>query len=189
MAFAHSSVIINTGATQDTRTRDQLIFNYLARPQAMTVYVRFILLDDVATNLAQRIFVQVGAQSAAGQRYLVDTGGGTAKFRALYFNATGGLSVSTVDVTGAVIGDTIELRGTLTAAGVVQIGYARNMGTEATGSASSALVLHQNWTAAKLVFNGSGTDNLAVNFAAYRNVEVVAGIQTLQQMRVRAGTD
>jgi len=181
MAFAHSSVIVNTGATLDTRARDQLAFPFLSRPQVMTAYVRFVWLAGDITN--DLFVLQVGNNIPANPRFVLDITGGN--FRVIHINATGSNVSSTTSAAALAYGDTVEMRGTLLATGSVQVGVSRNGAAEVAGSPSGALLLPEKWATVLLMVNSSGT--AVVNFCAYRNIEIVAGIRTMQEMRARAG--
>lgn len=184
MAFAPSSVIV-TGATVDTRARDELSFSFIARPQALTIYVRLIMLTTDAGTSGNRVVVQIGSSSTTNPRLLMDFL--TSTWRLILLNGINSVS-STVANTGITAGDRIELLGTVQSTGVVQISWTRNGGTITTGTASGALTLPSAWTNNVLMVN-SVSGGGSPGFGAYRNIFVVAGVRTMQEMRVLAGTD
>lgn len=181
MSFEHTSVIVTTSAV-DTRTRDQLSYPITFRPQAMTIYVRFLMLTIDAGTVGNRAIVQIGSNSTTNPRLLVDFL--AASWRIILLNGINSVN-STVSNGGLTVGDRIELLGTVQSTGIVQIAWSRNEGAQVTGTASGALLLPQAWTNNVIFINSVATTS--VGFCAYRNIEIQAGVHTMQEMRLRAG--
>jgi len=184
MALFHSSVIVTTAAV-DTRTRDQVVFSYTPRPQAMSIYLQFVETGAVLLTSFPRILV-IGTLStttayiamlvhSSGVYYLSYRNGITTTERSSFLGA------------GAVVGSSVELMGTLTSGGVIQMYQSINGGTATSGSAGTASILPVAWAAQTGALASGGASNSA--FGAYRNVCVEAGGLTREQKRVRAGTD
>jgi hypothetical protein len=178
------SSLMPTGNASVTRNRDQFSFPFLARPQAMTFYVRFIEQGTIksSTALAWRIF-HLGDQLSA-KNFLICYGVGTA-YRATY--NSGGNSRSVDTASAPAIGDLVELRVTLTAGGVLIIAQTVNGGTEVASSPGAALLLPQQW-----VNTSAASDPLlwmdtvggsGVGFIALLNCCVARGVQSLASMR------
>lgn len=192
MARNHSSVIVNTGATTDSRTRDQLSYTLpSARAQAMSIYLRFVPLQtrtgylNILTGGASPRLLQFGTD--AGARVVVFEPSAASTHQIAMAN---GISQVTSQVSYAHnIGDTVELLATIASTGVVQIHRSVNGGAITSGTASGVLNLPDVWSSAILYIGRAQTANAGSSFNAFRNIEIVAGVQTFQSMRVRAGTD
>lgn len=178
------SSFIRTGNAAATRNRDQLSFPYLARPQAMTVYARFLEQGTIKATaaLAWRIF-QIGDNTSA-KNYLDCWSFGTG-YRARYDNGVTFVNADTASAPS--IGDLVELRVTLTAAGVLQISQTVNNGTEASSATATAHVLPQQWVnlsaAADQVIRLGNIGTVGVGFMALLNCCVARGVQSLTAMR------
>lgn len=182
MAQCHSSVIV-TGAATDTRARDQLSFPITFRPQAMTVYVRFVELGTASMlSSANNRLLQIGAATDPRFAILGISGGA---YQAFLDN---GPTQSVVTASGSPsYGSRVELCVTISSAGLVTIIQSINGAATTTATAASAAALPSAWSSATIWFNSIST--ATVGYAAYRNVEIVQGVRTMQQMRVLAGTD
>ena len=182
MAKAPTSYIATAGAAR-TRTIDTLSFPLATRPQAMTMYYRFIDMDSPAVPLYKYLAVlgsdASGAVGAAGFSLYVTTGGAT--YSAAHANGSGTVRRATVTRT-VTVGSLVELVATLTAAGVVQLSVSVNGGTVATGTATAALVLPPAWGQSTLAIG-----NVAQATNGLRDLIVVRGVHSLAAMRVRMG--
>ena len=174
MAKAPTSYIATTG-TARTRTIDTLSFPLATRPQAMTMYYRFIDMDSPAVPLYKYLAV---LGSGASFSLYVTTGG--ASYSASHANGSGTV-VATVTRT-VTVGSLVELVATLTAGGVVQLSVSVNGGTVATGTATAALVLPPAWGQSTLAIG-----NVAQATNGLRDLIVVRGVHSLAAMRVRMG--
>lgn len=187
MAFAASSYI-PTAAAVLTRNREQCSFSFLPRPQAMTIYIRFIEQGTVLLPAALFGRILHIGDSLTAQNFIMIVGSGS--FYRSYYNARGVNAQSTVPVAPN-IGDQVELRFTLTSAGVSQLNQSINGAAETSGAAGAAIALPLAWINASaatdelLRLNSIGS--VGVGFCAFRNVVVVAGVQSLQAMRSIAG--
>lgn len=178
----NASSYIPTVAAALTRNRDQCSFPFNARPQASTAYVRFVWLSG-DLSLSDLFVLQVGSLSTANPRFVLDINAGSC--RVLHINAAGTVKSSSVSGASLVTGNTVEMRGILNADGSVQLGLTISGGAETLGAASAAQVLPQAWASPNLSVNSAGS--IAVNFCAYRNVLVLAGVLPLQTCRAIAG--
>lgn len=175
---AFASSYIPTGAATDTRTADSLTFPYLARPQAMTIYVRCRLVNP--GDSADRVFLALTNGTSGARVYVAIT---SASYKFVY---TDGSTTRTATVSATPASDTlVEVRATLSAAGVGQVGYAVSGGTETLGSAASALTLPLTWASQHLMLNTAG--GAGDNAAEYLNALVVRGSHTLGACRRLAG--
>lgn len=182
MSYTASSYIKTTTATVQ-RVRDQLSFPFTAKPQAMTMYVRF-LVQYPGIAATDRVLVQVGSNGATNPRwYLAVSGDGTnARLQSVYSN---GISSVTNGITPLTFtpGAIWEVRGTLTEAGVLNQHYSIAGAAEVSGSANSALALPTAWASQHIMINSAGT--AGVNWQAYTHVLVARGIvgrETCRQM-------
>lgn len=169
---------IKTVAAVDTRTRDLLSFPFTARPQAMSVYVHFV---EQGSLTSSAYIMLIGSSTA--YIYLASTGtvyaGGYKNTISTEVNSTLGAAPS--------FGQRVELLLTLTSTGVITISQSIAGAAITSGAASPARVLPTAWGATTLWVNSFSTTG--VGFNAFRNIEIMAGVQTMQAMRVRAGTD
>jgi len=176
MAFSASSYIL-TGAAVDTRTRDQLSFNLLAHPQAMSLYVRFVEMGTI--TIASAYVLYIGNASV----FLEIDSTGTF-YRAQYNNGISAAVNSTL-AAAPTVGQRVELLLTLTAGGIITLSQSINEGAISTAASGAARVLPSVWGATTLWVNSFST--AGVGFNAFRNIEIMGGVQTMQVMRVRAG--
>lgn len=183
MALAPSSYIKTTTAV-DTRTRDQLSFPFTARPQAMTVYVRFVEMGAILLTTIPRIIGQgINDSNGAGTWLIFVESTG---FYAMQHWRNG--IVGSVLTAAPSVGQKVELRGVLNGNGSVQLHQSINGGAETSATASAAKALATVWSDTNL-YIGSGPQGSTPAPAAFRNVHIVAGVKTMQEMRIRAGTD
>ena len=180
MAKAPTSYIQTTGATR-TRTVDGLYFPLLGRPQAMTVYVRFI--EQGSTLFASGASSLWHIGNAANNNALLQVYQSGGFYRVGYSNEVSSSAGATLAVAPA-IGDTVEILVTLSLAGVAIISQSINGGT-ATSATATALVLPPAWSDQRFYLNTAG--NQSPGIAVFRDVFIVRGIHSLATMRTRAG--
>lgn len=175
--FASSYIKTTTAAV--ARVRDQLSFPFTAKPQTMTIYLRFL---------------EIGASLVSGLKLLHI--GDSAIFCAIDVNSPGLSTFRLTLATGTVtrtataagspsLGNIVEVRGVLNADGTLTMGMTLNSGAETTASNANATVFPAAWGAATLWINSFGTAN--VGFGAYRNVLIRRGVLSLNQCRGYAG--
>lgn len=180
------SSYIKTEGTTVTRNADSLYFPFTAPPQAMTVYVRGVEMENpTLTPPASSGVIFIGSATAATPaRFIIRkplTGPG---YDVIYDPA--GVVTDTVEVgTTAVRNNLIELRGTLSSSGAPRIGVSINGASESVSTLGTAITLPSSWAAQRLYLNSFGTTN--VGQFAYTHVIVAAGEQTMATMRSLAG--
>lgn len=174
MASFPSSPIVTLAAT-DTRTADVLRFTFTARPQAMSIYARFVELGTILMTTSPGLWA-ISDTSSNNPRLLVFPTGGLYR---LHHQTTFGTVTSTLAAAPA-YGDTCELLATITAAGVVQLSQSVNGGAVSSATASSALVLAQAWSGQVLQVG-------AANFTGWRNLRIDRGVFDMPTMRRKAG--
>lgn len=176
---ANISTYIPTGNASGTRATEPMTFTFGALPQALTVYVKYQVRG--IDNLSSRGVLGIGAASATPRLLLFMDSANQA--RALFQNTT------TVNITtGSAIaaGNIVELRATLTTAGLLTLGVTVNGGTESTTS-GSAQPLPTAWGNTTLAF-GRDSANSFRNFIGMMAVCILRGVQSLDTMRRFAGT-
>ena len=182
MAAKTVSSYIPTGGAQVSRTVDALSWVFNSRPQAMTVYVKFIETGAVKNYAGGTTIIQLGSGNAShgyGPRFFVVPNSATSYlYRAGYHNGTAG--VTSTLATGPAIGNVVELRATLSAAGVVRLHQSINGAAETSATASSAQALKQTWGSSALILN---------NHMAWLAIHVERGIHDLATMRQLAGVN
>ena len=180
MALFPSSYMVTGGATV-TRNADQLSSPFDARPQATTVYARFIELGSIETVNAR--LWEIGAGPTKKPRLLVYVSS-TGTYSAFYQgNGTNDVQ-SDVSPTVA-LGDGVELLTQLSTVGDVRIKASINGGTISAGTTTAAIVFPEQWSDKLLWFNSAGATN--IGFVGLRNVVAVRGVKTMDQMRRIAG--
>lgn len=180
MALFHSSVIVTAAAT-GTRVRDQLSFTFNARPQPMTIYIRFVELGTMVAIANLRI-LQIGASAGTDPRLFI-SGDSSGFYRIVHDN--GPTIVTSTLATAPTFGQRVELRATLSATGSVQINQSINEGAETSATASGAATLAAAWSAATLWVNSLSTS--VTGFMALRNLRIERGAVSLQRMRELEG--
>jgi hypothetical protein len=180
MAASSSSYQPSAGAAVQ-RNADVLPFPFPARPQAMTIYVRFI---EMGTILEASVrIVEVSDIAAAGPLFRVFPVSGLYAFE--HVNAAGANSRATLAVAPS-IGNGVELLAQLTAGGTCKLIQSINEAAETETAESSALLLSPAWSSTILFVN----DRLAEDrggFIALRNLVFHRGVQSLETMRRLAG--
>ena len=182
MARAPSS-LIPTAGTSRTRTRDAWEVPLAVRPQAMTLYIRFVELLPTTWTRTQPI-LQVGASAATTDprlylRRLI----GTSSYQLVYSNAITSAAV-TIDLSPS-LHDSIELCGQFSATGTLVLIGSKNGGTLTTSSASSAIAVVTAFAGAVLTIGGTNSVNDSA--MAVRNIVVMRGVLGLNAMRQKAG--
>ena len=178
-----SSYIPTDGATA-TRNADVLPFPFPARPQAMTVYVRFVELGTILSPDNTKVLV-IG--SSGNDSFQVDMDADpTPHYRIGVSSLTQARSAGFG--TAPNIGDRVEIVGRLhqsnnlgSVSGIQSI----NGGAPETAAESATLVLTQAYQDPGLDVNSRGTSN--IGFIAIRNIVIIRGVQTLETMRRLAG--
>lgn len=174
-----ASSFIPTGGAEATRNADVLPFPFPARPQAMTVYVRFV---EMGTSLiANTVLWYIATSGGSNPRLFLRTG-------------AAGYAVSHVTLAGAVtatlaafpsIGDTVEILTHLNSDGSLKLTQSINGAVVSETSTTAALMLAQAWSA-QLLWVGSLGGSLG-GFNAFRNLVFHRGVQSLETMRRLAG--
>lgn len=176
----YPSSYFKTTGTVATRAVDQLRFAYPSGPQAMTAYVRMVVVGwegsarvlTIGTTLASNTSsFGLLMQSATSARAYMSYGSGSVES-----NVTGGIT----------IGDMIEMRGVITAAGAVALGRAINGGAEQVGPTSAAVGLPAAWSAGDLWLNSQSSGALAGS-SAITHAHVFPGERDLATCRQKAG--
>src|SRR5687768_14863756 len=108
MAYVASSYIKTTSAVV-ARVRDSLSFSYTARPQAATMYVRFVETGGVMRPASQGL-VFIGATGTVQSWWgILNNGPTTAVYYGTYKNGPLGTERTSFLAAGPTQGDTVEL--------------------------------------------------------------------------------
>lgn len=174
---ATTSSYMRSGSATVQRNADVLPFPFPARPQAMTIYVRFEEIGSILTNDAR--ILQIGLNT--NPRLFFFMGG--AVYRFTHRTANG--SVNAILAVAPSIGDGVELVGQINADGSIKLIQSIGGAAETETSQTSALVLQPAWSDTLLWLNNVA--GLSDGFTAYRNVVVERGVQPLATMRRLAG--
>lgn len=170
------SSYIATAASTVARLADDLSYPFLAFPQAMTAYARFVERGAIAIAANPRIF-QIGGGAA---RFQITTSTATGQYGVAHNN--GVTAVSATLASGPSYGQLVELRAVLNADGSVLIGQSINGGAESLAGPSAALALASAWSDQK-IWVGEAAAASAVAAMGLFDLRVAGGARTLQQMR------
>lgn len=179
MATLVTSYNPTTAGVVDTRTGDTLSFPFTARPQAMTVYVRFEERGSVL--IAGARIIQIGDTSDNSPRFIILQA--TTGYRVHYQTAS--VTRTSTLAAAPVIGNIVELLATLSGAGVAQISHSINGATVVSATAAAAALLPPAWSGQTLSINSAGATVPGV--IALLNLRVVRGVQDMATMRRIAG--
>lgn len=156
-----------------TRNEEVATVPFNAKPQAMTLYLRFIDLGSLKNTATVETLLSVGGGS--GARLRLSSNGTFYNF--LKVNAAGA-AIDSAAATATALGDVVELVGVLAANGSVQLIQSIN-GTTTTAAASVAQALDPAWNSAVLAFGLTGFNATA----GLLNAVGMRGVQSLDTMR------
>lgn len=179
---SYPSSYIKTVAAADTRTTDSLSLVFTSRPQAMTVYARFV--DTGFSLLADSRVWSIGPSNFTGPCTLL--GGLSGNYRMFHANQTAAAGGVSSSVAVGSVGDAVELLGQLYSDGSVQIHRSYNGGAITSGTRSAAQVLATAWGAQQLDI-AKGTGIAASSFLALRDLKIIRGVFDFAAMRRVAG--
>lgn len=178
--FTAPTSYIPTTSAAVTRNEDLLYLPFTAKPQPLTVYMRFIELGTGLSGLTRGIF-SLGESNTDSLFVLNDS----ANFYRVYHRRNTTDVIGGPPATQTAYGDLVEVRVTLTAAGVTQIHQTINGGAEESGTASSAQALPVDWDVPRMYIGSRGASS--ADAAAFTHVAVLAGLHSRETMRQHAG--
>lgn len=173
-----SSEIPTTSSTV-TRNEDVAYLPLTEPPQPLTVYVRFIELGTGLDGLTRGVF-SLGESNTNSLFVLNDT----ANFYRVY-HRNGTDVIGGPPATQTAYGDLVELRVTLSAAGVVQLHQTINGGTEESGSASNTIAMNPGWDVPRVYLGARGANSAGL--AGLTHVAIAKDAQSRETMRQLAG--
>lgn len=175
-----SSYIKTTGAAA-SRAAESLAFTFTARPQALSLYIRFV---EHGTILTVDGVVSIGGTT--GGRLIIESNASSLYQASYVNNLTGGSATSALGARPS-ISDVVELLATLTATGIVQIQQSVNGAAVTSGASSSAIGLGTAWNAQQLFVGSlSGTPG-DTGLLAATHLLVLRGVATMAQCQRLAG--
>lgn len=161
------------------KNADVAYLDFTAAPQEMTVYARFFELGGSDVD-SSRVF-QISSAAAANPRLAIYALSGL--YRGMYHNGT--TEVYSPMAASPSYGQLVELRLTLSGAGVVQLHQSLNGASETSATASAANALPSAWSDTRLYVGSAGSTGQGVN--AFSHVYAWAGTKTLAECRALAG--
>lgn len=169
----------------DARAADSLTFPFTARPQAMTIYVKFQERGILRAAAGMWLMFLGNTGATAGYIGLRTLAGGV--YLIQYNN--GATSVISTLAAGPAIGQIDELCGTIAATGSVQLSQSIQGAAITTAAASNALVLVPAWGGgtARLCLTGLAAGNSDGAWALLSLV-IVRGVHDMTAMRRYAAT-
>ena len=173
-----ASSYIKTVASTVTRNAETLSFPFVAPPQEMTVYVKFVEGGTTLTGTTTRLF-KIGSTVSAAAPFL-HIRNVSGKYGGTWDG--GVLSSPSTMATAPSIADAVELRLTLSGAGVYQLHQSINSAAETSASSQVGDPLPTTWAGQLLFFNGSG-DTSKLGFNKFRSIKVARGTKTMAEMR------
>jgi|SRR5688572_29944753 len=163
------------------RAADSLSWPFLARPQVMTIYVRFIEFGSLPLASA-RVLTLGSAALGTPYLYVYSTG---SFYRAEYHN--GSVAVTATLAVAPATNDRVELRVVLNVNGSVTIAQTINEGAEGTpvasGAPGSGPAIATAWSATTLWLNGEAAASAGIGL--YRTLKIAAGVRSLTDCRSR----
>ena len=172
-AFPSSVIVTTTVAV--TRSADALPYVYNAAPQAGTWYTKLVEGVPITSSANERVWAVGNGAGARLEVYRTATG-----YTALLHNGTSSVT-SAVAITPT-IGNTVELRLSVSITGVLTLYCSVNGAAEVAGVASGALTLPSAYAALVLTLNADGAlGNLG--YGAYQALRQSSAIQSLAQMQ------
>jgi hypothetical protein len=167
----------------ETRNADTFYADFPHKPQAMTVYAKFIERGAIADSTGVDVRVVCIGSSASGgdPRFQVYANAGKI-YKCVHDNGTAApIAGTTSTLSAPSMGDTVELRAVLNTDGSVTIGQSINAGTEATATDTTAATLGSAWAGQRIYLNSVGGTAIGTN--QFRAVKVARGVQTMRGMR------
>lgn len=170
---------IPTTSAAVTRDEELPYLPFSAKPQPLTAYVRFIELGTGLDGATRGIF-SLGEPNTQSLFVLNDSAN---FYRVYHRNVTD--VIGGPPATQTAYGDLVELRVTLSAAGVAQLHQSINGAAEQSGTASSALALAAAWDSQRFYLGSRGTNSAGV--AGFTHAAIAKGSQDRDTMRRLAG--
>lgn len=159
------------------RAADSLSWPFLAAPQTMTIYVRFV--ENGTIGIADARVLSIGSAALAAP-YLYVFSNGTV-YRATHHNGSTAVTATMGSAPG--LGARVELRVVLNANGSVAISQSVNEGAETATVTSSSASLAGMWGGATLWLNGEAAATAGIGL--YRTLKIAAGVRSLADCRGR----
>ena len=172
--FASSHIPTVSAAV--TRAAETLFFPFLPVPQAVSFYVKFIERGTSIVGNLNLGLLDIGRGTSAS----LDIREASGDYRILL--SSGGNSVLSSASNNPALGDTVEVLGTMTSDGKVQIASSVNGNAIVSGTQSAALALPTAWDNQEIGV-GHRDASSGIGFNAFIEVKVAADVQTMQQMR------
>lgn len=169
-----SSAIFTTTVAV-TRSADSCSVPFPFAPMAMTLYARFFEMGTILLTNAR--YLELSSSADVDPRLIVYMG---SPYISVY-HGNGTSSVSASQAVAPAVGDLVEIRAVLNADGSVFLGQSINGAAETVSGTSAALALASAWAANTLWVNSIGAS--LIGFAAFTQVKVQRGVQTLATMR------
>jgi hypothetical protein len=173
------SSFITTAAATASRAADSLYYDFFARPQAMTVYIKFVERGSIL--MTGGVFYIGGAAVGADPRLQLNSDGNAYSLR--HDNGTDNVVSTMAPAQQPSIDDTVELRCLLYSDGSIDIAQSVNGATEVASNTGRSAVapLYPAWNAPRLWLNSLGATYAGFN--SFIAVKVCAGVQTMNHMR------
>jgi len=174
--FYSSPIVTDTAAV--TRNAEALSLPLWTPPRAMTIYAKLREVGSTLISNWPRVCQIGGSGNNASVRIWARLGYYTMNIR-----NSGGSSTQSAMTTAPSFDDIVELRGTLSSDGSVQLHQSINVGDESSGPASGALALDSVWGGHSLYINYEGVAGNNVGHQQLEALIVAPGSQSLSDFR------
>lgn len=161
-----ASSYIKTTTASVSRSVDSFYWDFPHAPQAMATYCRFV---HRHIQSGARLW-GITSDSDAPSRVLVYMNGSG---RYYFYHHEGGVAVESGNVTGANIGDVVEVVGVLNANGSVRLIQSINGAVVDDAGTTGALALGSAWAGPKLWLNATGVGQSNENLADYADLKLL----------------
>ncbi len=154
---------------------DTCWWDFLLHPTAITLYVEFV--QPAAFPPAVKGLIYLGNAADTGARVLIESSG--TQYRMILGDGVSGRT-SALTGTAPTAGQRVQLRGTLTAAGVIQLHQSIDGAPETDAASDAALALKSSWGGQRVYLNSRGSGS--VGGALYLDAKVAIGAPSIADL-------
>lgn len=180
MSFGVAATYVPSRGGVGTRNIDALTETVQFRPQALTVYVRFVERGTITLTAGFPRIFQIGTVAIVGDTCFFRVFNNNDRFYRVQLGTSGATTNSTLTAAPDV-SDMVELAAQLYADGAVQLHQSVNGGTVTSATKSGANALRSDWTNTTLAIGSRNGDNAGAIGATH--ILIRRGVLPLVKMR------